>query len=298
MLVKYMKESLQVLYITAASLGFVHTVFGPDHYLPFIVMGRAREWSLAKTLWITFLCGIGHILGSVLLGMMGIAFGIGVMRLEALEEIRGNLAAWVLIGFGLAYFVWGLRRAIRYRSHRHKHLHPPPQETPALAGEECGSSASAFAEWHSRSASADKSARCRLEDGGRMPRRSSKSEGGLHSGDDRHAHGHVHTGGHSHVHDKNGKNITPWILFTIFVLGPCEPLIPLLMYPASKSSMTGLVWVTAIFGVVTVLTMISIVLLMSLGVNLIPLGKLERYTHALAGATILLSGLAIQFLGL
>ena len=35
---------------TAATLGLVHTVIGPDHYLPFIVIGRAREWTLRKTL--------------------------------------------------------------------------------------------------------------------------------------------------------------------------------------------------------------------------------------------------------
>ena len=35
---------------TAATLGLVHTVIGPDHYLPFIVIGRARNWKLRKTL--------------------------------------------------------------------------------------------------------------------------------------------------------------------------------------------------------------------------------------------------------
>ena len=42
-----MKE-LTVLLISAASIGFFHTLFGPDHYLPFIVMGKARKWSVKK----------------------------------------------------------------------------------------------------------------------------------------------------------------------------------------------------------------------------------------------------------
>jgi len=39
-----MSHDLTVLAITAASLGFFHTLFGPDHYLPFIRMARARRW--------------------------------------------------------------------------------------------------------------------------------------------------------------------------------------------------------------------------------------------------------------
>jgi len=230
-----------VLYLTAASIGFLHTILGPDHYLPFIVMSRARKWPLGKTALITFLCGIGHIASSVVIGSIGIVFGIAVMKLEALESFRGNVAAWALIGFGLAYFIWGIRRAIRYRPHRHGHIH--------------------------------------------------EEKGG-------HRHEHIHVGPHSHVHDKKSHTLTPWVLFIIFVFGPCEPLIPVLMYPAAKESLLGIIMVTGIFGIVTILTMLGVVTVMSSGINLLPLGKLERYTHALAGATIFLSGIAIQFLGL
>ncbi len=237
-----MSKELMALYITAASIGFIHTIFGPNHYLPFIVMGRARKWSFAKTSLITFLCGLGHILSSVILGIVGIIFGIAVMKLEAFEAVRGNLAGWVLLSFGFAYFIWGLHRALRNRPHRHLHIHGD------------------------------------LSD---------------------HAHMHAHTGEHAHVHERQAEtNITPWILFTIFVLGPCEPLIPILMYPAAKQSITGLVWVTAIFGATTILTMLGIVMIASLGINFVPLGRLQRYSHALAGAAIFLCGAAIQFVGL
>ncbi|MDB4349697.1 sulfite exporter TauE/SafE family protein [Omnitrophica bacterium] len=237
-----MNNELTALYVTAASIGFFHTLFGPDHYLPFIVMSRARRWSLMKTGLITFICGLGHIIGSIILGAIGVLLGIGVMRLEALEAVRGNLAGWALIGFGLAYFVWGLRRIVRSRSHKHPHVHADTTD---------------------------------------------------------HAHLHDHTCEHTHPHLKEGKkNITPWVLFTIFVLGPCEPLIPILMYPAAKNSIAGLLGVTFIFGAVTIITMFGIVMISSLGVNLIPLGRLERYSHALAGAAICLCGVAIQFLGL
>jgi len=237
-----MSNEITALTATAASIGFIHTLIGPDHYLPFIVMSKARKWSLAKTGWVTLLCGIGHILSSVVIGFIGIAIGIAVNKLEVIESVRGNIAAWVLIAFGLVYFIWGLRKAIRNRPHSHIHIHP---------------------------------------DGSK------------------HEHVHSHSNEHIHIHYKDGKvNITPWVLFTIFVLGPCEPLIPILMYPAAKNSTSGLILVTAVFGTVTIATMLGIVLISTFGINFLPLSKLERYNHALAGAAILVCGLAIQFLGL
>jgi len=71
-----MTTEFQILLMTAASVGFLHTILGPDHYLPFIMIGKARDWTLKKTLWLTFLCGVGHILSSVVIGLVGIAIGV------------------------------------------------------------------------------------------------------------------------------------------------------------------------------------------------------------------------------
>ncbi|HSC72019.1 MAG TPA: hypothetical protein VLH58_11730, partial [Candidatus Methylomirabilis sp.] len=79
---------------------------------------------------------------------------------------------------------------------------------------------------------------------------------------------------------------------------PCEPLIPLLMYPAAKASLWGLALVTVIFGGATILTMLGIVLICSLGVARVALGPLERYSHAFAGAAIFACGVAIESFGL
>jgi len=243
-----------MLAATAATLGLVHTVIGPDHYLPFIVIGRARRWRLRKTLLVALLAGLGHILSSVLLGFLGLAVGIAVTRLEGVESARGGLAAWLLIGFGLAYFLWGMRRAWRGKAHTHPHLHDHVHGDAA---------------------------------GGDAP------------GPD-HAHAHSHElAEHAHPHEEPGKaNLTPWILFTIFVFGPCEPLIPLVMYPAARHSWAGVALVAAAFGLATILTMLVIIGLSSWGVSFLRLGRLERYAHALAGAMIFVSGLSVQFLGL
>ncbi len=71
--------------VSAATLGVIHTLLGPDHYLPFIVLSRARKWTRTRTLWITFISGVGHVTGSVILGLIGIAMGISLGRLEAIE---------------------------------------------------------------------------------------------------------------------------------------------------------------------------------------------------------------------
>jgi sulfite exporter TauE/SafE len=98
-----MTSEIAILAGTAASIGLIHTILGPDHYLPFIVLAKARQWSSAKTAVITLLCGIGHVLSSVVLGFIGIALGMAVFKLEAIETFRGDIAAWMLIAFGFAY---------------------------------------------------------------------------------------------------------------------------------------------------------------------------------------------------
>ena len=236
-----MDASLNALIVAAAFIGFTHTILGPDHYLPFIMMSWARKWSAAKTGLITFLCGLGHIGSSVVLGLLGVSLGLAVTKLEPVESVRGNLAAWLLIAFGLVYFVWGLRRAYKNQPHVHGHTH---------------------------------------------------------AGEDTHTHLHDHHTEHTHIHDTKPGSIAPWTLFVIFVFGPCEPLIPILMYPAAKNSLFGLLAVTFVFGIVTIATMLGTVLLARAGVNFIRLAPLQRFAHVIAGATICLCGLAIVFLGL
>jgi sulfite exporter TauE/SafE len=95
-----MNSSIALLSVTAVTIGFFHTLLGPDHYLPFIVLSQAKKWSLRKTMVITFLCGVGHVLSSVILGLIGIAVGISVGKLVSIESFRGNIAAWLFIAFG------------------------------------------------------------------------------------------------------------------------------------------------------------------------------------------------------
>jgi len=70
------------------------------------------------------------------------------------------------------------------------------------------------------------------------------------------------------------------------------------MYPAAKTTVGSVVFITMVFSFFTIGTMIGIVYLTSKGLDFIPLKKFEKYMHLTAGGTIVCSGLAIQFLGL
>ncbi|MGI6339119.1 MAG: sulfite exporter TauE/SafE family protein [Bacteroidales bacterium] len=236
-----MDNSIWLLSVTAVSLGFFHTLLGPDHYLPFIVLSEAKKWSTRKTMVITFLCGLSHVLSSVVLGLIGIIVGVSVNRLVEVESFRGNIAGWLFIAFGLVYMIISIRNLYKKRTHTHSHFH--------LGGE-------------------------------------------------KHSHKHDHMKEHAHVHETDVIKTTPWILFLIFVFGPCEPLIPVLMYPAAENNIPGAILVTVLFSVVTIATMMSIVLAFKLGFTRINLKPIEKYSNLIAGAIILFSGIAIQFLGL
>lgn len=225
--------------LAAGWIGLVHTLLGPDHYVPFVAMAKARRWSMLRTGVITSLCGLGHVCGSIVLGSVGIALGVVLANLEWTESVRGEIAAWLLTAFGLVYLVWGIRRAIRNKPHTHSHLHPDQGEH-------------------------------------------------LHEHTHRSEHAHPHTGPHK-------KSITPWVLFVIFLFGPCEPLIPILMYPAAAASIWSAAIVAAVFAAVTVSTMLAVVLVLTFALDRLPTGRLERYSHALAGAAILMCGVAVHF---
>lgn len=236
-----MNSSITLLSLTAVTLGFLHTLLGPDHYLPFIVLGRAKKWSLRKTMIITFFCGLGHVLSSVILGLIGIAVGVSVTRLVSVESFRGNIAGWLFIAFGLVYMIISIRNLVKKHRHSHKHYHLDSEE---------------------------------------------------------HAHEHDHFHQHTHIHEKESAKTTPWVLFLIFVFGPCEPLIPILMYPAAENNIPGAIFVSVLFSVVTIATMMSVVMAFYLGLSRISLKPIEKYNHLIAGSLIFFSGVAIQFLGL
>ncbi len=234
------EESLSYLLYLVVSLGVFHTLMGPDHYVPFVAMGRAGGWSFRRTLAITAACGAGHVLGSLVIGLVGMAVGVAVGGLAWFEEARGNLAGWLLLSFGLIYFAWGIKQAIRNKPHSHLHVH---------------------------------------------------ADGTTHH------HTHTHHSEHVHAHEQAGqkRQMTPWILFTIFVFGPCEPLIPILMLAGASLGWGAAMLVCAVFAVCTISTMVVTVAAGYYGLSHGRVGQLHRYAHALAGFSITACGLAMRY---
>ena len=189
------------------------------------MLARAQKWSLSRLLSITFLCGTGHVLSSVLLGLFGISIGVAIDRLEIIEVRRGQMAAWLLIGFGLAYAIWSLHRERRKRS------------------------------------------RLQLNSDLLSQR-------------------------------QRRRKATVWGLFIVAVLGPCEPLIPILMAPAFDQMWTTVVGIILVFGLVTVGMMCLLVTIGYFGLRLPVFSFLERHVHTASGLAIAGSGLAIQLLGI
>ncbi len=214
-------ESYSTLLLTAVTIGVIHTLAGPDHYLPFVVLSKSKNWGITKTINIVVLCGLGHVLSSIIVGFIGIAAGVGLSKLELFEGLRGNIAAWLLFSFGIAYTTWAIFRLIRKKTH---------------------------------------------------------SNTNPDAGNDR-------------------KKLTIWIVFMIFVFGPCEPLIPVLMYPAAQHNYVAIGFIALVFALATISTMIISVLVLLKGFTIVKLSALEKYQHVLTGSAIMLCGAGILFLG-
>lgn len=224
-------DSFSVLVVTALSLGTLHTAIGVDHFAPFVVLARTRGWSCQKTLLITLICGLGHIASSILLAAVGLGLGVAGARLQWVDQTRGAWAAWMLVGFGVAYAgaaLWKHHRQMSHPSHDQQLLDGAPFS--------------------------------------------------------------------------NSPRLTA-ALFLLFVVGPCEALLPLLTAGGIVLSFYQAAVVAGVFALATLFTMLAMVALGYLGWGIIgrPLfggATSSHLAHTLAGLTLALSGLSIRVLGL
>ena len=230
-----MSAELITLSLSAASISFLHTASGPDHYLPFVVLSRSKGWTITKTLFWTTLCGFGHIISSLLVGAIGLFLGWQLANVSWFQQLRGNYAGWGLLLFGIVYLVYGIYKAITNRPHKHFDVF--------------GSEVYVY----------------------------------------EHRHGEV-------IYPKQRTRVTPLILFAIFVMGPSEPLLPLLFYSGSRHSTMEIFLLISVFAITTVLTMITMVLIGTYGYSFFRTDQIERYVHAIGGAVISACGIGMVFL--
>ena len=210
---------------SAASVGFIHTILGPDHYLPLVAMAKTNGWSGPKTAAYTAFCGISHVLGTILVGSLVFLLGLAFFSVEVVQAFRGNFAGWFLLLFGAIYFFWGVRLAMRQSTLKNK---PIKVDTETSGFSSCA----------------------------------------------------------------------PFALHIFFILGPCEPLIPLMSLGAGNTEILSSILVVLAFCGTTVLTMLLCVMFFYYGISRFSIFmKFENYMHAATGCILFLCGSAIQFLG-
>jgi sulfite exporter TauE/SafE len=231
-----MTTDITALILSAITISFLHTASGPDHYLPFIVLSRSRKWSLYKTIILTVVCGLGHILSSVLIGLIGVVLGWQLAKLTWFQDIRGNISGWALLLFGLIYLAWGIWKVLSNRPHKHFDVY------------------------------------------------------------DDNVYVYEHRHGNA-VYPQQRVKVTPLVLLAIFVMGPSEPLVPLLFYSGMNRSALEIGVIITVFAIATVLTMLVMVLLGLYGFSFFKTNKLERYMHAISGAVVTVCGAGMVFLG-
>jgi hypothetical protein len=102
-----------LLLLTAAATAALHTLI-PDHWLPFVLVGRARGWNARTTAAVSGLSALVHTLLSVALGVVALLLGNSVAN--AVGERVGRGSGVLLVLFGGAYAAWAWRKG--------GHFHP------------------------------------------------------------------------------------------------------------------------------------------------------------------------------
>ncbi|MEW6455355.1 MAG: hypothetical protein AB1410_01395 [Acidobacteriota bacterium] len=202
---------MEALILSCVSIAIVHSL-APDHWIPFSVLARSQNWKSNKLFLIVFISGVAHILSSLILGLIGLVFGVALERLSLIETKKSLIAGWLIIGFGIAYAIWGLKKV------KEKHFDLTKNQI-----------------------------------------------------------------------------LTFWSLFLIFIFGPCEPLIPL-MFLSYSYGIKGIITISILFSFFTI-SMMEILTFLSLrGIKLIPVQRIERWSHVSAGIIIIIIGIGIVFL--
>lgn len=255
-------------------LATTHTI-SPDHWFPFVMVGRANKWKLSWVLGLAVLAGLGHVGTSAIIGLMGVFAKTGSAKDIAMFLENATPVLLMLFGFGYATYAF-YKQLLGSHSHSHgitiinKWLGIDPH-----AYEFAGS------EHHHEHTTGDES------------RHHTHSHSDLE-----HAHAHDHNH-HSHgstkidLKDKKAG----WGLVAILGLTPCIALLPL-TFAAVKYGTLGIILVNVSFAVATIGTIMLFTWLGLMGLSWIKLGFFDRNGNIIAGIIIGLLGVATKVFGL
>lgn len=111
-----------ILALSAAFVGFVHSL-APGHWLPVVLLGKARRWP-ARTVFLgAAVAASGHVLISNSIGLLSLAIG---HRLPLPHEELESWGALLLVVFGAIYAGQAWFR--HHTCHGHGHHGPDPKK--------------------------------------------------------------------------------------------------------------------------------------------------------------------------
>lgn len=99
---------MNILILSTLTVGILHAL-APDHWLPFVALSKTQQWSRWKLTTVTAFAGLGHVSSSLVIAVAGVMLGVAAEQINWWETSRGNIASLLLIGFGIAYMVWGIK---------------------------------------------------------------------------------------------------------------------------------------------------------------------------------------------
>ncbi len=107
-----------ILILSAFVLTLLHTIL-PEHWMPFVLVGKAQNWSLKKTLSISAIAATGHVFMTLLIGL--IVLFITKAVLDYVGLIEKFVTSSLLILIGSIYLIQGIRNK---HEHSHKQIIP------------------------------------------------------------------------------------------------------------------------------------------------------------------------------
>ncbi len=110
------------LFVVAGSavVGAVHALL-PDHWIPYVVLSKARGWDLPRSLASVVAGGVAHLVSTTVLGVL-IAY-LGAEALAKAGPVAELAGAGLLVVFGGVLSLRGLAAARRGEGHLHGHAH-------------------------------------------------------------------------------------------------------------------------------------------------------------------------------
>lgn len=240
--------------VTALLLAATHAL-SPDHWFPFVAIGRANSWSNSRVLGLAFLAAMGHVISSVVVSLATVFAEKGAPKevAETLQEITPTLL--IVFGAGYALVSW-----LKLRKSRHGHSHGL-----SFLNRKLGVDPHDY-EMHDH-----------------------KHDDHEHCPSD-----HRHEQKHCDCPTLPGAHMSTraaWGLVVILGLTPCIALVPL-TFAARGLGFSAVASVIIVFALSAVISILAATRLALYGLRLVRLGFFDKYSGIAAGILITLIGVA------